>query len=390
MNYKISHPTKIIECEINLPASKSISNRLLIIQALSKENFRINNLSNSDDTIYLKEALKKKSRNINSGAGGTTFRFLLSYLATKKGEEVILNGTNRIKERPIKELINVLRTLGADIDCLGGEYLPPLRIKGKELIGGKVSIEGNISSQFISSLLMIAPTLKKGLWLTMKGGIVSKPYIQMTLEIMKEYGITYNWKGKTIKISPQEYIPKKFNVESDWSAASFWFEIAALSDKCRIVLLGLNRNSLQGDSNVINLFSYLGVIAEFRDNSLILRKEKDVNSIHKIDLINTPDLYQPLKCTLFALNKNVEFTGIKNLKNKETDRILSLKSELKKINISNIFKTYNDHRMAMSFAPLSLKFGPLQINNVEVVSKSYPNFWKDLKKGGFIINPSIC
>ena len=390
MNYKISHPTRIIECEINLPASKSISNRLLIIQALSKDNFRINNLSNSDDTVYLKEALKNKSRNIFSGAGGTTFRFLLSYLATKTGEEVILNGTNRIKERPIKELINVLRTLGADIDCLGGGYLPPLRIKGKNIIGGKVSIDGDISSQFISSLLMIAPTLKEGLRLKIKGEIVSKSYIQMTLKIMKEYGITYSWKGNVIKISPQKYLPKKFDVESDWSAASFWFEIAALSDKCRIILNGIYKNSLQGDSNVINLFSYLGVIADFRDNSVILRKEEDVNNIDKIDLINTPDLYQPLRCTSFALNKNIKFTGIHTLKNKETDRILSLKSELKKINISNIFKTYNDHRMAMSLAPLSLKFGPLQINNVEVVSKSYPNYWKDLKKGGFIINPSTC
>ena len=390
MNYKISHPTKIIECEINLPASKSISNRLLIIQALTKKDFRINNLSNSDDTSCLKEALKKKSRNINSGAGGTTFRFLLSYLATIKGEDVILTGTKRIKERPIKELIYALKTLGAKIDCLGGENLPPLRIKGGEMIGGKVSVDGGISSQFISSLLMIAPTLKEGLELTINGEIVSKPYIRMTLELMNQYGITYNWTGNIIEISPQEYLPKRFDVEADWSAAAFWFEIAALSDKCRIVLQGLHKNSLQGDSYIIKLFSNLGVIASFRDNSLILRKEGDINCIDKIDLINTPDLYQPLRCTLFALNKSIEFTGIQTLKNKETDRNLSVKTELREFNVSKSIKTYNDHRMAMSFAPLSLKFGALQINNVEVVSKSYTNFWKDLRKGGFIINTSTC
>lgn len=388
MNYKIYHPTKIVNCEIDLPSSKSISNRLLIIQSLCKDDFKINNLSNSDDTCSLQLALQKNSGTINVGAGGTTFRFLTAYLATKKDKEFILTGTSRLKERPIKELVEVLKMLGADIGYLEKEDLPPLKIKGKKLIGGEISIDSNISSQFISSLLMIAPTLQKGLTLTIEKEIVSKPYIQMTLTLMSEYGITYNWTGNTIKISPQKYTAKNFNIESDWSAAAFWFEIAALSSKCRIVLHGLHKNSLQGDSDVINLFANLGVISNFQDNSLILQRKEHAQTIDEINLINTPDLYQPLKCTLFALNRNVKFTGIQTLKHKETNRKVAIDNELRKLRIKSSINTYNDHRMAMSFAPLTLKFKEIQINNIEVVSKSYPNFWNDLEKGGFIISPS--
>lgn len=388
MNYKISHPTKVVNCKIDLPSSKSLSNRLLIIQSLCEKYFQIDNLSNSDDTIYLKQALQMNSGTIDVGAGGTTFRFLSAYLSGKKGKEFILTGTDRIKERPIKELVEALKILGAEINYLEKKYRPPLKIKGKKLIGGKVSIDGGISSQFISALLLIAPTFQKGLTLKIEGEIVSKSYIEMTLKLMKQYGIIYNWTGNIITISPQKYSPKKFNVESDWSAAAFWFEIAALSNKCKIVLEGLCQNSLQGDSDVINLFSALGVTSRFKDSSLILqKKESTQKKLDKINLINTPDLYQPLKCTLFSLSKSVEFTGIQTLKGKETDRELAINTELSKLNVSNNIETYNDHRMAMSFAPTSLRFGEIQINNVEVVSKSYPNFWHDLKKGGFIISP---
>lgn len=388
MNYKICHPTKIVDCEIDLPSSKSISNRLLIIQSLCKDDFKINNLSNSDDTCSLQLALQKNSGTIDVGAGGTTLRFLTAYLAAKEGKEFILTGTSRLKERPIKELVEALKMLGAEIDYLEKEHLPPLKIKGKKLIGGKISIDSNISSQFISSLLMIAPILQKGLTLTIEREIVSKPYIQMTLTLMSEYGITYNWTGNTIKISPQKYTAKNFNIESDWSAAAFWFEIAALSNECRIVLHGLHKNSLQGDADVINLFANLGVISNFQDNSLILQRKEHTKTIDEINLINTPDLYQPLKCTLFALNKNVKFTGIQTLKHKETNRKVAIDNELRTLRIKSSINTYNDHRMAMSFAPLTLKFKEIQINNIEVVSKSYPNFWNDLEKGGFIISPS--
>ena len=386
MNYKIAHPTKIVNCAISLPASKSISNRLLIIQALCKEKFQINNLSKSDDTKKLQQALKNKSKIINIGASGSAFRFLTSYLANKKNKEYLLTGTNRIKERPIKELIEALRKLGGEIDYTEKINLAPIKIKGKELTGNKVTINGSISSQFISSLLMIAPTLKKGLEINIKGNIVSKPYIKMTLEIMKEYGIHYIWKRNTIKISHQTYIPKAYTVESDWSAAAFWFEIASLSSKCKIILNGLYQNSLQGDIAVRDLFSLLGVSSKFEDNCLILEKKEPANNINPINLINTPDLYQPLQCALFGLNQKVKIKGLKTLKNKETNRLLAVNKEIK--NINNVINTYKDHRMAMSFSPLALIFKHVIIKDVKVVSKSYINFWNDLKKGGFIISPS--
>ena len=263
MNYNISHPTKIVNCEIDLPSSKSISNRLLIIQALCEKNFQINNLSNSNDTTYLKKALEMNSGTIDVGAGGTTFRFLSAYLAGRKGKEFILTGTNRIKERPIKELVEVLRTLGSKITYLEKKHFPPLKIKGRRMIGGKVSIDGGISSQFISSLLLIAPTLQKGIILKIKGEIVSKPYIEMTLKLMQQYGIIYTWTDNIITISPQKYSPKRFHVESDWSAATFWFEIAALSNKCKIILQGLTdtKNLVHMNPDPVLRDPYLEMVA---------------------------------------------------------------------------------------------------------------------------------
>ena len=263
-----------------------------------------------------------------------------------------------------------------------------LKIKGRKLIGGKISIDGSISSQFISSLLMIAPTLQKGLTLTIEGKIVSKSYIQMTLKLMEEFGVNHCWEGNKIVVKQQNYTAKNYTVEADWSAAAFWFEIASLSNKCRIVLHRLQQNSLQGDSDVRDLFTDLGVTSSFQDSSLILKKKESSQNLYEVNLINTPDLYQPLKCTLFALSKSPKFTGIQTLKDKETNRVLAINTELRKLNVSNSIETYNDHRIAMSFAPLCLAYGEIEIQNIEVVSKSYPNFWKDLKKGGFIISPS--
>ena len=386
MNYKISHPTKVVNCEIDLPSSKSISNRLLIIKALCKEKFLIKNLSESDDTILLKNALNSKEKKINVSHAGTSFRFLTSFLSIQKGKEFILNGSDRMKERPIKELVNSLQELGVKIEYLEKEDFPPLKIIGTEIDGKEIEIDGTISSQFISSLLLIAPNLRNGLILKIKGELVSKPYVLMTLKLMGEFGINWKWNKDVITILKQEYVAKNYTVESDWSAATFWFQSASLSEKCKIILGGLNEESIQGDSACKKIFKDLGVDSVFKNGDLILTKNKRISPSETYNLIETPDIYQSLKCTLFSLNKDSEFTGIQTLKNKETDRITAVENELLKLNTPKIIETYNDHRMAMSFATLSLKFGELQISNPGVISKSYPNYWKDLKKGGFKIS----
>ena len=385
MNYKISHVSKIVTCKINLPASKSISNRLLIIQALCNNKFTINNLSDSDDTIALKKAILKDNNEINVGAAGTTFRFLASFLAIQRGKEFILTGTKRIKERPIKNLVSTLQSLGAKICYLEKEGFAPLKIKGTEIIGGEVEIDGTISSQFITSILLVAPIFKKGIKLKIKGNLVSKSYVKMTLNLLKEFGIKSIWKDNIIEVKPQKYIGKTKTVEADWSAASFWFEIAALSKKCNICLVGLYEKSIQGDILLIQIFKRLGVKSIFIDGELHLTKIYSNNEEKIFDLAETPDLYQPLACTLHAKKIKVKFTGTDTLKYKETDRIYALKKELD--NISTSINTYRDHRMAMSFAPLCLIHDRITINNVEVVSKSYKNFWNDLSKAGFIIDP---
>lgn len=387
MNYKISHPTKVVECEIDLPASKSISNRLLIIQALCKQEFEITNLSSSEDTKSLQKALKATNATIDVGAAGTSFRFLTAYLSTLVGNRYILTGNNRMKERPIKELVDALLELGVEIKYLEKMGFPPLEILGADITENKVNIDGKISSQFISALLLISPTLKNGIKLKISGEIVSKPYIIMTLKLMEEFGISHTWQENIIEIKPQKYSAKNYNIEADWSAASFWYEIASLSTNCNITLNGLTENSIQGDRKVSELFNNLGVQTKFENGSIILTKKEEKDISKEINLINTPDLYQPLKCTLFAKNLTTKFLGLQTLKDKETNRIKAVEKELLKLNTTKKITTYKDHRMAMSFAPLCLKYETLQINDVDVVGKSYHNFWNDLKKGGFIITP---
>jgi len=387
MNYKVSHPSKKIFCEIDLPASKSISNRLLIISALCLNKFKIQNLSDSQDTMSLKNAIDSNNRTLDVGAAGTSFRFLTAFLSTLDGLEYILTGSERMKERPIKELVDSLRKLGAEIEYLGKENFPPLKITGKNLTGGKIQIDGSISSQFISALLLIAPNLKNGIELEIVGGIVSKPYIKMTLSLMKYFGVNYDWEDNIIYVKSQKYIAKDYKVESDWSSASFWYQIASLSENCNIKIRGLDKKSIQGDMRLIDLFNRLGVNSEFISNNLILTKNNNLNVPKLIDLIDTPDLYQPLRCTIFGLRKSSKFIGLFTLKDKETDRVRSLDKELKKIKSSKIINTYQDHRMAMCFAPLCIVFGELQINNVEVVNKSYQKFWEDLELAGFKITP---
>ena len=387
MNYKVSHPTKIINCEISLPPSKSISNRLLIIKSLCKEKIKIKNLSNSNDTQTLANALISNNKIIDINNAGTSFRFLTSFLSLQKNKEFILTGSDRIKERPIKELVVVLRKMGAKIEYIEKEGFAPLKILGTKITGGYIQIDGSISSQFITAILLIAPNLDDGIELEITGEVVSKSYILMTLKLMNEFGIKWTWNDNIIKIKKQNYIAKQYTVEADWSCASFWLQIAALTEKCNIKLLGLHQESIQGDRKVIDIFKNFGVSSIFKNEKLILTKKKKQTTPLEINLIETPDLYQPIKCTLFARNINLILSGTQTLKNKETNRINAIKKETKKLNTNKIIDTYNDHRMAMSFAPMCLVFEELQINNTEVVNKSYPNFWYDLKKAGFIISP---
>ena len=387
MNYKVSHPTKIVNCEIELPSSKSISNRLLIIRALCKDHFIIKNLSNSKDTISLLQALNSSKKHIDIGHAGTSFRFLTSFLALQENREFILTGSERLKKRPIRDLVKTLQEMGAQIEYLQQEGFAPLKILGSKLKGGSIKIDGGISSQFISAILLISPTLENGIQLRVTKDLVSKPYILMTLQLMMSFGVQWTWTGNVISIKKQPYISKKYKVEADWSSASFWLQIAGLSEKCNIKLNGLKKNSIQGDKKIVELFKSLGVLSVFKNESLLLTKNENQLLPTKINLIETPDLYQPLKCTLYAKGIITKILGLQTLKDKESDRVKSVKKELKKLNSSKIIDTYNDHRMAMSFAPLCLKFGELQITNAEVVNKSYPNFWDDLIKGGFIISP---
>jgi len=405
MDYSISHPSKHIQAEINLPPSKSISNRALIIQALCQEKVNLFNLSESSDTTSLIKGLENTSKIIDIGDAGTSMRFLTAYLSQKNGE-FILTGSERMKERPIKELVNALNTLGAEINYLEKEGYPPLKIKGKTLIGGEVSLSANISSQYISALLLIAPTLEKGLIITVENEILSRPYIKMTLDIMNYFGVKSSWENGKIKVRPQDYKPKNLTVEADWSALAFILEVIALSDSAKVNVNGLLNDSWQGDNYVLELFKKLGLNFEFINKKLHIEKEKIIRENNfDINLKDTPDLAQAYCTTLSGLSLSAEITGLNNLKLKESHRLKALQTELNKIGQNSkydensiklyasklyppttFFESHNDHRMAMCLAPLAMLFD-ITIQGIEVVNKSYPKFWEDMQKLGFTISP---
>lgn len=399
----------ILSTEIKLPASKSISNRALIIRALAGGDAPLDNISDCDDSNVVVDALHAMPYEIDIKAAGTAMRFLTSVLATMPAEHVI-TGTERMCNRPIGVLVKALQSIGAEISYVDKEGFPPLRIKGRRLSGGHMCLPGNVSSQYISSLLLIAPTLYNGLSLELTGDIISRPYIDMTLGIMRQFGAKANWKtDNTIYVAPQPYKPTPYYIESDWSAASYWYEIVALSsdEELSIVLPGLFKKSLQGDSAVVRLFSSLGVETIFEDNQVCLRKTKNRIAEFVQDMVGQPDLAQTFVVTCCMLGIPFNIRGLKTLRIKETDRIAALQGELLKLGyvihagsddslswngekMSEIpdldsvgIDTYDDHRMAMAFAPVALTRGTIVINNPEVVSKSYPNFWQDLKKCGF-------
>jgi 3-phosphoshikimate 1-carboxyvinyltransferase len=406
---KIFSPNSLdIKDTIVLNGSKSICNRALIIRSLCEEDFEIKNLSNAVDTVSLDRLLKSEENVLDAGAAGTTYRFLTAYLATQSDREVVLTGSQRMKQRPIKILVEALQKLGADISYMENEGFPPLKIKGKELLGGKLSIPANTSSQYISALLMIAPKLSNGLELYLEGEIVSRPYIQMTLDLMQYFGIENKWEGNVIKIKNQNYTSKPFYAEADWSAASYYYSIAALSNSAEITLVGLQEMSLQGDAVVAQIFEQLGVFTTYFEESIVLKKEVGFIAPKTItyNFIECPDLAQTVVAVCGAMGVKGDFSGLSTLKIKETDRIAALSKELAKLNIT--FKdlqdgkaslggteavmkevsieTYEDHRMAMALAPLSMIAKSMIIEEPEVVNKSYPKFWDDLKKLGFGID----
>lgn len=405
MKYKIAASKKTIYTDIKLPASKSISNRALILKALSSSSFPIDNLSDCDDTRVMVEVFSSKNNIFDIGAAGTSMRFLTAYLSKIPGEWII-TGSERMQQRPINTLVEALNTLGAHIEYLKNQGFPPLKIKGSALDGGDIFLSGGISSQFISALLMIAPTMEKGLTLHLEGNIISIPYIKLTLSMMEQFGVKCDWEDNVIKIFPSEYKPIPFLVESDWSAASYWYSIAALSNEAKIELKGLFKNSGQGDSKVADLFLDLGVETEFTKEGVILTKTDRIAKKFFHNFINEPDLAQTFVVTCCMMGVPFLFTGLQTLKIKETDRIEALKAEMKKLGYvitdsqnsilewdgercepeqSPIIATYEDHRMAMAFAPATLKLENLTIAEPMVVTKSYPNYWEDLRKAGFSV-----
>jgi 3-phosphoshikimate 1-carboxyvinyltransferase len=395
------------QSSITITGSKSESNRLLLLQALYP-GISIENLSNSDDSEVMKNALHTKSNVIDIHHAGTAMRFLTAFFASQEGREVILTGSQRMKERPIQILVDALAQLGADIDYLETKGCPPLKIKGKLLINDKVTLKANVSSQYISALLLIAPKLKNGLELTLEGKITSVPYIKMTLSLLNEIGVESSFNGNIISVKPtnNNQQPTTLIVESDWSSASYFYSIVALSETgTEITLSSYKKNSLQGDAVLAELYQYFGVETSFIDNKIIIRKSSNENqqSLIQFDLSNAPDIAQTIAVTCLGLGLECHLTGLHTLKIKETDRLEALKTEIEKFGakveitdhslhlytnnqLSNhpTVATYNDHRMAMAFAPLALKTN-LNIEDANVVSKSYPNFWKDLKSIGFQI-----
>lgn len=400
--------------KIKIFGSKSETNRLLLLQALYP-NITQENASNSDDSDVMEKALNSQfttdySPLINVHHAGTAMRFLTAFFAIQENVEVVLTGSNRMKERPIKILVDALRELGAVIEYQENEGFPPIKIMGKKLTNNKVSLAANVSSQYISALLLIAPKLENGLELALEGEITSIPYIKMTLALLNEIGVETSFSENKIKIKPLFSIPPpgvRGLIESDWSSASYFYSIIALSEiGTEITLSTFKKDSLQGDAVLVEIYNNFGVTTTFNENQSITLTKSKIHHIETLalDLKNCPDLAQTIVITCFGLKIGCDLTGLHTLKIKETDRIEALKNELTKlgatvavtdqslllretfeINKNITIATYQDHRMAMAFAPLALKT-PIHIENADVVSKSYPDFWQDLKKIGFEIS----
>ena len=405
MNLAVSNTNTNLQGNLKITGSKSESNRLLILKALYPE-LKIENLSNSDDSQVMAAALEKANGEIDIHHAGTAMRFLTAYFATKDGANVILTGSKRMRQRPIRLLVDALKRMGASIEYTENEGYPPLKITGKKIHSSRVSLAANISSQYISALMLVGASLPQGLEIALNGQVTSEPYILMTLGLLKQAGINGNYENGRIAIEATQKIEAKtIAVESDWSSASYFYSLAAISETAEIKLSNYNKQSKQGDSNLAKIYEKFGVITEFGENWIRLKKEKGKKpSRISEDLRDSPDIAQTIAVTCLALNMGCELKGLHTLKIKETDRLEALKAEMEKFgaevliskdsltlrpckNLAEGVKiaTYNDHRMAMAFAPLGLKT-KLLIEDTEVVSKSYPGFWQDLEKLGFQIS----
>lgn len=411
MNYTIIAPDRL-QGTVHLPASKSISNRALVLHALAGGGMeRIYNLSDCDDTFVMVRALREKTEVVDILAAGTAMRFLTAYFSVTPGEWVI-TGTERMRQRPIGVLVDALRRLGAAIGYEEKEGFPPLRINGRSLSGGAIELPGNVSSQYISALLMIAPVLTGGVTISLAGEVISRPYIELTIRLMREFGADVKWEGESVlRVNPVRYQPVAYRIENDWSAASYWYQMLAL---CRgggeLVLPGLYETSFQGDHKVALLFEGLGIRTEYLSDGVRLTKKGETVKRMEYDFINQPDLAQTFVVTCALMGIPFRFTGLQTLKIKETDRIAALRAEMKKLGYlvseesdsvlywegdrctpsANIpcISTYKDHRMAMAFAPAALVMPSVCIEDPGVVSKSYPSFWEELENAGFRIEKS--
>ena len=403
----VLHPSRVIKVGLSLTGSKSITNRLLILRNIYP-SLTIKNKSKSEDSVVLENALNSSSNVKDINHAGTAMRFLTAFYSILEDKEIIIKGSKRMHERPIYPLIDCLKLIGADISYLEKDGFPPIKIKGKKLNFKKVEISSNISSQFISAILLVAPKLVGGLVIELKGELISKPYVKMTLSLLNNLGIKTSFEGKLIKVANLEKIQEKcINVESDWSSASYWYSIVAFSKRAEVRLNNFYKKSIQGDSVLVKYYKELGVDTKFVENKIILTKIKDFTPPKHLtlNLVDSPDLAQTIAVTCFGLKIHCFLDGLQTLNIKETKRLNALKNELTKLGANvqvtesslkifeaqklkknTIINTYHDHRMAMSFAPLSLKI-PISIENPNVVVKSYPGFWDDLKKAGFIIKP---
>lgn len=401
---EIIQAPSVLKGKIKLTASKSESNRVLMIRALADKDFKISNLAAAKDTETMIELLASEDSLKDVGPAGTTMRFLTAYYSNTPGEWT-LTGSERMKNRPIHILVDALRFLGAEIEYLEKEGFPPMKIKGKRLSGGKIDINGSVSSQFLSALIMIAPCIEGGLKMNLVGKVASIPYLKMTLELIAHFGAEYNWLSNSIEIKPGKYQSKDFTVEADWSGASYWYQMAALSEETDIEVQGLKQKSLQGDSAIVGMYEKLGVRTIFTEEGVRLIKSKAVTlpETFEYDFSNCPDVAQTLASTVAVLGIESYFKGLESLRIKETDRIAAIRIELAKFGVkveeleddeikiypSNLNKatdtiaTYDDHRVAMSIAPVAMKLGGFKIEAPEVVVKSYPDFWKDLNSVGF-------
>lgn len=403
--YKISKEFQDIQGAVSISGSKSESNRLILLRAYTSY-FKIFNLSDSDDTQLMLSAIESDKKEINIGHAGTAMRFLTSYYSSISENSKVLTGSNRMKQRPISVLVDALKDLGCDIEYTEKSGFPPLKINGKNILSNSVTLPADVSSQYISSLMMLGVSLENGLKIELSSEITSLPYILMTKKIIDRIGGITKIDDGEITIEPfkEKAIPEQF-VESDWSSASYFFSIAALSDSARLTLSTFFKESLQGDSRLVDIYKIFGVETKFEENNIILIKNKiDLPKSINLNLKDSPDLAQTIIVTCLGLGVDCKLDGLHTLKIKETDRLIALKNEIEKFNVDKveitensitlennsnlkhqvIIETYNDHRMAMSFAPLSLKV-PIKINNPEVVTKSYINFWNDLESLGFNI-----